>query len=474
MKNKHFAENSLWIIYTLITLSLCMAHEPWRDELQAFLIARDLDFSDIFHQMRYEGHFALWSVALRIFIKSGADVWILPVVSWLSGIAAAGLLIRFSPFSFYTKIAVSASAALLFVYPVISRCYSLVPLLCFGIAALYHRRTVRPLAYGTLIALLLQTHVYLAGIAALLWLFFAADIRRRGVKGVAAGLGILAPPLSALLSALQVLPAVKNGSVSPHCGNVLEHGAQFLSGIIGENALWLQTFPFLPSRLLLAARVLLAFAIIFAAVLLFRRSLSAGIIFSGTLLFQLLFAIFVYGFSPPRSLLLIPMLVMCVWIAVQDNPEQPGGGRVFRTNEIPLLAVALFSVGQCALLIAWDVRGDFSGIRSAAEYIRSGFAPERCVVVIPCGDDAASGISAYLPEYKIVNTSGAQTGFYDRSVCKSCTEYSVVNNGTLTVVKVGSVRSGTFDSTADFRSFCCPYAAGDALSVSTDAPAAQR
>jgi hypothetical protein len=43
------------IIYTSIVCIACCFHEPWEDEAQAWLIARDLSPIEIVKQMRFEG-----------------------------------------------------------------------------------------------------------------------------------------------------------------------------------------------------------------------------------------------------------------------------------------------------------------------------------------------------------------------------------------------------------------------------------
>lgn len=57
------------LIYSIATLTVILFHESWRDEAQSWLIARDLGIIDIFKQMKYEGHPALWYLILVPFAK---------------------------------------------------------------------------------------------------------------------------------------------------------------------------------------------------------------------------------------------------------------------------------------------------------------------------------------------------------------------------------------------------------------------
>ena len=56
-------------IYALSSFLLLVFHESWRDEAQAWLIARDLNFFEIIKQLKYEGHFLLWFVILMKQLK---------------------------------------------------------------------------------------------------------------------------------------------------------------------------------------------------------------------------------------------------------------------------------------------------------------------------------------------------------------------------------------------------------------------
>lgn len=60
----------IFLIYAIVTFVITIIfHEKWRDEAQAWLIARDLDFWGIIKQMTYEGHPPLWHFILAPFAK---------------------------------------------------------------------------------------------------------------------------------------------------------------------------------------------------------------------------------------------------------------------------------------------------------------------------------------------------------------------------------------------------------------------
>lgn len=63
-KTLHFAL-ALTFTYFLVGLFAAFHHEMWRDEIQAWLLARDsTGVFDLLRHMKYEGHPALWHLLL--------------------------------------------------------------------------------------------------------------------------------------------------------------------------------------------------------------------------------------------------------------------------------------------------------------------------------------------------------------------------------------------------------------------------
>ena len=65
---------ALFLAYAAVTFVLTLRHEPWADELQAWLIARDCTVPEIFKMMRWEGHFVPWYLMLHVFAAHGGPV----------------------------------------------------------------------------------------------------------------------------------------------------------------------------------------------------------------------------------------------------------------------------------------------------------------------------------------------------------------------------------------------------------------
>src|SRR5215471_13552564 len=118
-------------------------HEPWSDEAQAWQVARSLPVTEIFRTyIRYEGHPGLWHLLLSGFIRLGGTY---DGLHWLCGAIAfvsASLLVFFSPFPRYLRLALPFTFFLPYQYAVVARGYVLAPLLLFLIAMVWRRSPV--------------------------------------------------------------------------------------------------------------------------------------------------------------------------------------------------------------------------------------------------------------------------------------------------------------------------------------------
>ena len=148
---------------------LGVIHQPWFDEAQAWLLARDSSPWGLFaHHLRHEGSPGLWHLVLMGPAKLGLPYRTISVVSGLGALAGTALLLWRSPFPVLVKVIYPFSYFALYQYGVIARSYALVAPLLFW-AVLAHRDRLRHPGRYT-IALVLLANVALHGfIVALAW-----------------------------------------------------------------------------------------------------------------------------------------------------------------------------------------------------------------------------------------------------------------------------------------------------------------
>lgn len=154
----------LWIIFVSVLGYLKLAHhELWKDEWQAWFVAKDKSLGDIFSFLYYEGHPALWYIYLKIFtLFTGlANSVVLISVAHLMTVAAGlyFLLVK-SRLPFVLPILLSLSYFIFFEYGLVNRGYFLVITFVLWAAWLLRKEHYSRSEMGIILFLLCQTEVY--------------------------------------------------------------------------------------------------------------------------------------------------------------------------------------------------------------------------------------------------------------------------------------------------------------------------
>jgi hypothetical protein len=112
-------------------------HEPWADEAQAWLLARDNSFWHLMlHALRYEGSPGLWHVLLWVLVRMHVGY---VGMRWVAGaLAMAGVyvLLRWSPFPLVLKILLPFGFWLAYQDAAVARSYVVFAVLAFPAAAI--------------------------------------------------------------------------------------------------------------------------------------------------------------------------------------------------------------------------------------------------------------------------------------------------------------------------------------------------
>jgi hypothetical protein len=120
---------------------LIPAHEPWSDEAQAWLLARDNSSWELIrHRLHYEGAPALWHLVIKIFQYAHGPY---TGFGWLgAAFAVLGVYVflRWSPFPLLIRVLLPFTYFIQYQYAVVARSYNLFPLLTFALCALFLRR----------------------------------------------------------------------------------------------------------------------------------------------------------------------------------------------------------------------------------------------------------------------------------------------------------------------------------------------
>ena len=153
------------LFYAAAHIYLMFFHEAWRDESQAWVIAKQLSWTQIPGICASEGHPCLWFYILKIGISFGLPFRYFNVISIFFMTLAAGVLLFKAEFKWYTKILVILSPLFFYYNPVICRNYSVIMFLLCLLCTLWKDRHERPLLYAIPVVLLFQSHILITGLA---------------------------------------------------------------------------------------------------------------------------------------------------------------------------------------------------------------------------------------------------------------------------------------------------------------------
>jgi hypothetical protein len=388
------------LLYAGATLFTTLHHEPWRDEAQAWLIARDLDLPGLFNIAGYEGHPVLWNLLLMPLAKSGLPILSQQLLNWGISIAAISILFFYSPFPLITKIALSFSFLLGYEYAVISRNYMLCVLLLFSIATFYRRRFEKPLLYGGLVFLLFNTNVFsfLWGISfSVLYLY---EIRKKthpgasGAKRPLAGFAIMG--LGGLAAFLQLLP---------HEDNFLKgFFPAFFGGLYPEyiSQVIMPGFPASPGVLVWPALIILA--LIFIS---FKNRLVLLNALAGTSWVLYIFT-FKYAGVFRHMGLIFAYVIFNLWLAYQyDKEKGTAAPRLRKAMSYALAPLLVFSIFGAAQAHYADYKYAFSTSKQIAGFLEQNKLLGETIITFrsPHG----SAILPYLPGKKFIF---GETGAY--------------------------------------------------------------
>lgn len=365
-----------------VSLSSMLMHEPWADELHTWLQARELTVGELWREMAYEGHFLPWYLILDPFARLGAPVETMGWISWAINTVTVVWFVRKAPLEGCAKAVAVLSCVFLYVNPVVSRCYVLVPPVLFGLAALWRRRDAMPVVFGLLVALLANTHVCMEGTAGLLFAVFVLEnvFRRkdgktwRACRRQWAGLGFMAAGFAVAVA--QILPSFWKSSVEP--GKIPDRGqclAWLCQGCTPAPVGWT-----------------VVAGLVWLGVEAWRRDRSVFAIYVGSLVFLAGFAMFLYpAVVPNRALLWWPVAIWTGWVLADGRRDagDRGAGWV-------CAAVAATGLGLARFDMTWrDWREAFDPLPVACRTIVEKYGRD-AEVWIDGHDYYAEGAAAYL------------------------------------------------------------------------------
>jgi hypothetical protein len=178
---KKAASRLEWLAFGLVAVAIAAVtarHEMFRDELQAWLIARDSQsVAELFHNLRYEGHPALWQLLLYLPAQLSWNPVSMQIINYLCAMVQVWLIISARRLSWPIRILAATSVYVFYDYGVIARNYMLGMLLLTAAARCLLADPPRRWPAIVLLALAINTHFFAIPVALMIfvWLYWMPE-----------------------------------------------------------------------------------------------------------------------------------------------------------------------------------------------------------------------------------------------------------------------------------------------------------
>jgi len=414
--------------YALVVALGLTWHEPWADEAQAWLLARDSGFWHMMlHGLRYEGSPGLWHALLWVLARLQVSFVGMHWVSAAAAVAGVAVLLRYAPFPLLLRILLPFGFWLAYQDAVVARSYVLFAVLAFAAAAIVRgwalgSVAIRPRSlFGLAVVLGLMANLSVHGFVASLGfaLVALAVLRRKSRAGV---------PVRAWVPALvlcgfwvfAVATALPSSDVSFVAGNNFEKSIAKIEADTGHppgaaektairteqndvrpgelrpaapprhswsarQALWhkvarvlsLITFPMSNFRVLALLACLLA--VVQACGMRVRPGAPRPVGWIGLLPWALMVLVFTSVYLSPRHAgMLWTAFLAALWLTWPSGAAATGRGQWLRRATVAaLVLLAVDQIWWTAHTVWADVHRPYSGDRSMAEFLRTKAAGKR-------------------------------------------------------------------------------------------------
>jgi energy-converting hydrogenase Eha subunit E len=427
-------------------------HEMWRDEMEAWLLARDSDsIPQLFNNLRNEGHPGLWYVLLMPLTRLSHSPELMQVLHLGIATTTVYLVSRYSPLSRLQLLLFPLGFYTAWQYSVVSRNYALGVLLLTTFCVLYTRRDELFPLVGVVLMLAAHTHALVLILVIAIGIGLAVDMRSvlaqgqnelsaKRTRGIVVGFCLVV--LGVITSFIQLVPdAHYRGPIDWVVrilrGHVSTIGSASLLGVV--------LFLFFLYQLRDRAAPLVMYGLgAVGAVLYFDSSVLGAIagapgikLFALTGLLSYLFFLYqlrdrlsillMYGLGtagllvffsgvhsggPHQHGLLFIALFVVYWLErlTRSKPPDRLQSRQNRTADVifTLLLLSQSVFGMKALY--QDLTTPYSNGKYAAQYIRSQGWQD--ISIVGCMDFAAQTVVGYLGVKKIYYPQGERWGSY--------------------------------------------------------------
>jgi hypothetical protein len=383
-------------LFAILTTTLVAAHQPWRDEADAWLMARDASLGALFQYAGYSGTPALWYLIQAPFAKAGAVYATQRYLHLAISLAAVGLLLFRAPFPLPLRLALVFGYYFSFEYTVVARNYTIGILCCFAALAMDRQRLRWAPAYGFAIGLAANASAHFTFFAAALMVPFLWDAWTHRAEP-RLWLGVVLGTAGVMCAVWQLWPRA-GGQLPPH---IFAHfQPEYFRDMLpqafapGFNARWAQVGGLL-GAILVAARLWFAPR---AAVVLTLTTIALIYIF-----------VFKYIGGSRHFGLLVVAMVLASWMAEGESKSAARAPlRLRRAVGIGLLVLLLPSMVIAVRSWRSELQYPFSEAGDMARFIIDNDLERAWIAGHPAPQ--AESVLAFLPPRMFWYPSLAQSG----------------------------------------------------------------
>lgn len=400
-------------IYAALTFVWVQHHELWADEVNVYLILKNLSFGQALMHISAEGHPFLFYMLCLPFVKMGFSMFSVQMICHAACSAAVFILFRFSPFPFVLNLLFSLSAGMFYFFPVICRSYSILPLLLLLLAALYPKIKENNadckyvLLYAFLIACAANTHIVMYGFAVSLALLFFCDTYKKSKLFGETPKKILSAYFVLLLG---LIPPIFTVFIGLSKNSVYRRAIPEISYIYGVcKKIIVNFYDFISPDLSLREPLTGIFAIFASSAVIliiimfffYLKKKSAKMLYAAlfSVFFQIGIYIVSYSYILPYRILLIPLILFFFsWISFYEKKEDS-----ICQKYLGFILAALFiiSIPGGLYAISRDYKENFSSAKEMAEYIKSSIPDTPNTYIFATVPANALGIAYYLDKQPI-------------------------------------------------------------------------
>jgi hypothetical protein len=427
-----------WIITTVFFLlgaSLLFNHEMWRDEIEAWLLARDShSVPSLLANLKYEGHPALWYLLLMPLTRVSHSPTAMQALHLLLATSTIYVFARYSPFKAIQKLLFSFGYFPFYEYSIISRNYALGVLLIFAFSSLFETRYTKFLVISLVLFLLCHTSVFALIIAIVLFFGLLLDFwyHKRSHKSfdrsdtykIYVGFFIIA--LGIITAVLQLIPPSDSGSavgwnlsfdIEAFKTAVRTLTVAYVPIPYFDLHFW-QTSAWTGNIYLKYLTQLSVFSFLVFSMIGFVRKPFVFFLFAGSTLGLLAFFHIKINGEICHTGFLFITFILSAWLyrcceqvnwSVFSESSRKKWEMLFSHS---VTVILLLHVGASFVAASIDYRYQFSMAKSAAEYINERGLNDRLIVGYP--DFTTSAIVGYLGIDQAYYPQGNRFGSYVR------------------------------------------------------------